>query len=99
LYYVRLAAWFESAIYDARFGCRMARRSPGITTLAMLTLALGIGSTTAIFSVVKAVLLNHLPYRNPDRVVALAEVNPAGPAGAWVGGWTANEWRIRIAVV
>ena len=73
----------------------MGRHNPGVAALAVLTLALGVGATTAIFSVVKAVLLNRLPYRNPDRVVVLAEVDPTGPAAEWVGGWTANEWRIR----
>jgi len=73
----------------------MARRNPGFTALAVLTLALGVGSTTAIFSVVKAVLLDQLPYDNPDRVVALAEIDPAGPTSEWVGGWAANEWRAR----
>jgi hypothetical protein len=65
----------------------MSRHHPGFTAIAVLTLALGAGSTTAIFSVVKAVLLNQLPYRNPDRVVALAQ--------GQVGGWTVNEWRAR----
>src|SRR6202021_1736202 len=87
--------WFENALHDARFALRMGRRNPGFTALAVLTLALGVGSTTAIFSVLKAVLLNELPYRNPDRVVALSEVDPAGPASEWVGGWTADQWRTR----
>jgi putative ABC transport system permease protein len=91
--------WLESALYDARFGFRMARRTPGVAALAVLTLALAVGSTTAIFSVVKAVLLNRLPYRNPDRVVALAEVDPSGLAARWVGGWTANEWRTRTRLL
>lgn len=56
---------------------------------------LGVGSATAIFSVVKAVLLNQLRRRNPDRVVALWEIDPAEPAREWVGGWMANEWRMR----
>ncbi len=87
--------WFENAFRDARFALRMARRNPGFTLLAVLTLALGVGATTAIFGVVKAVLLNQLPYHNPDRVVALSEVDPAGPTREWVGGWMANEWRMR----
>jgi putative ABC transport system permease protein len=89
------AMWIENAFHDARFALRMARRNPSFTGLAVLTLTLGIGSTTAIFSVVKAVLLDQLPYRNPDRVVALSEVDSAGPTREWVGGWMANEWRMR----
>ena len=57
----------------------MARRNPGVTLLAVATLALGVGSTTAIFSVFKAVLFNQLPYRDPDRVVALSQRDPTAP--------------------
>lgn len=85
--------------HDARFAMRMARRNPGFAIVAVLTLALGIGATTAIFSVVQAVLLNKLPYHDPDRVVALAEVDPSGPTAEWVGGWTANEWRARTRLI
>ncbi len=92
---MHLSLWMEHVFHDVRFALRMARRNPGFAALAALTLALGVGSTTAIFSVVEAVLLNQLPYHNPDRVVALSEVDPAGPTREWVGGWTANEWRTR----
>jgi len=73
----------------------MARRNPGFTVMAVATLALGVGSTAAIFSAVQAVLLHQLPYHNPDRVVALSETYPAGPDREFVGGWTANRWRAR----
>jgi putative ABC transport system permease protein len=92
-----LAMWFENIIRDTRFAFRMGRRNPGFTALAVLTLALGIGATTAIFSVVNAVLLNQLPYRNPDRVAALSLVDPAAPTtDGYVGAWIANEWRMRV---
>ncbi len=70
--------WLEDLIEDARYGLRRMRRSPGFTAIAVLTLALGIGANTAIFSLVNGILLVSLPYPSPERLVSVTGTYPQG---------------------
>src|ERR1700704_5158881 len=65
----------DTLLQDIRFGWRLLRRTPGFTISAVLALALGIGATTAIFSVLDSVVLRPLPYPDPDRLAMVWEVN------------------------
>jgi putative ABC transport system permease protein len=69
---------FETLWQDLRYGVRMLRKYPGFAMTVMITLGLGIGANATIFSVINAVLLEPLPYREPDRLIRLWESNPGG---------------------
>jgi putative ABC transport system permease protein len=91
---VRIKEWLDSVADDVAFGWRSLRRAPGFAAVAVVTLALGIGATSAIFSVVSAVLLRALPYAEADRVVHIGETRRGGSS---TGGTTSypnfDDWR------
>jgi putative ABC transport system permease protein len=74
----RLGTWLRSVLSDCRYGLRQLRKNPGATAVMVFTLALAIGATTAIFSVVYGVLLRPLPYIHANRIMALFEVSSEG---------------------
>ncbi|MBZ5537857.1 MAG: ABC transporter permease [Acidobacteriia bacterium] len=74
----RLGNWLHSVLSDCRYGLRQLRKNPGTTAVMIFTLALAIGATTAIFSVVYGVLLRPLPYPESDRIMAVFEVTSKG---------------------
>jgi putative ABC transport system permease protein len=85
----------EESVRDLRYGARVLWRSPGFTSAALLTLALGIGATSAIFSVVRTVMLEALPYQQPDRIVTIWETNRGGATRNVIAPANFVEWRER----
>jgi putative ABC transport system permease protein len=88
-------ALLEDSVRDVRHGLRVLRRAPGFTAAALVTLALGIGATSAIFSVVRTVMLAPLPYREPDRLVAVWETNRGGTSRNVIAPANFVAWRER----
>jgi putative ABC transport system permease protein len=95
-YDIRGGGWIETLWQDLRFGARMLMKNPGFTLVAVLTLALGIGANTAIFTVVNAVILRQLPFPNADSLVRLRESNPErGWSSFSVSHPNFLDWRMR----
>lgn len=80
---------------DTRYGARLLARAPGFTAVALVTLALAIGATTAIFSVARGVLLRPLPYPDADRIVRVWETSPEGATRNVVSSGNYLDWRDR----
>src|SRR5213076_2527258 len=79
---VRVIVWLADLIQDLRFGCRMLRRSPGFSSLAILCLTLGIGANAAVFSWIEGVLLRPYPLvAEQDRIVAIQGTERGSPGG------------------
>jgi len=78
----RIGSWLQSVLADCRFALRQLRKSPAFTFVAVLTLALGIGATTAIFSAVNPILFESLPYPHANRLMAIWEVRNDGSRNA-----------------
>src|SRR5215210_2145280 len=96
-YTVRGGGLMETFLQDVRYGVRMLARNKAFTVVAVLTLALGIGANTAIFSVVNDLLLRPLPYSDADRVVMVWEVTPSGRHMNTTSRANYREWRAQGA--
>src|SRR4029078_3948858 len=84
----------DNFLQDVRYGIRTLIRQPGFAVTAILTLALGIGATTAIFSVVNAVVLRPMPFAQPDRIVVIQNFyTNLGRRGSTVSGPDFRDWR------
>src|SRR5882724_1631081 len=95
VYRMNTVGFLETTWQDVRYALRALRQYPAFAATAILTLALGIGGNTAVFTVIRAVLLKPLEYRDPDRLVKVAESDPGTPNPVTVDFTTTYDWRAR----
>ena len=89
----------EPLLQDFRYGFRILFRNPGFTAVAVLSLALGIGANSTIFSVIHTVMLQPLPYKDRERLVAIFEANlEQGQPKGWVATGNFLDWKRRNGV-
>ena len=89
---MRRVDWFQDGVHDAQYAARMLLRNPGFALIAIVTLAIGIGANTAIFSVVHSTLLQPLPYTHPEQLVELRQTESA-PGDYPLTGEDYLDWR------
>jgi putative ABC transport system permease protein len=89
----RSVRWIETGVRDFRIGLRTLRRTPGFVVVTVLTLALGIGATAAVFSLIQGVLLTPPPYKNPEQLVLIPSARADGrPQQETPRPWPAAQW-------
>ena len=94
-----IPSWLQATALDVRFALRSWRKSPGLIAIVVLMLAVAIGSTTTIFGVVKAILMDRFPYRDPDRVVTLGISSSVGPQSAPASFATVYDWKTQSHLI